>query len=101
MESYQADGEVKSYFIPKTYAQAFACDDSALWIEAMERELKGLQNSKCFKVEVLPSGANPIPSKWGFTVKTDSLGNIVCYKARLVAGGHRQIEEIDFTETLV
>ena len=33
------------------------------------------------------------------TVKTDSLGNVVCYKARLVARGHRQIEGIGFTET--
>ena len=47
----------------------------------------------------MPDGANPIPSKWIFTVKTDSMGNVVCYKARLVAGGHRQIEGIDFTET--
>jgi len=99
VESYQVDGEVKSYYIPKTYAQAIACEDSALWIAAMEKELKGLENAGCFEVEVLPDGANPIPSKWVFTVKTDSLGNVVCYKARLVAGGHRQIEGIDFTET--
>ena len=65
----------------------------------MERELKGLENAGCFEVEVLPDGANPIPSKWVFTVKTDSLGNVVCYKARLVAGGHRRIEGIDFAET--
>ena len=66
----------------------------------MEKELKGLENAECFEVEVLLDGANPIPSKWVFTVKTDSLGNIICYQARLVAGGHRQIEGIDFTETL-
>jgi len=80
--------------------QAIACDDSALRIAAMERELKGLQSSEGFEVEVLPDGANPIPSKWIFTIKTDSLGNVICYKARLVAGGHRQIEGIDFTETI-
>ena len=76
VESYHADGEVKSYFIPKTYAQAIACDDSALWIEAMERELTGLQNSERFEVEVLPSGANPIPclplklTPWGMSFVT-------------------------------
>ena len=67
VESYQVDGEVKTYYIPKTYAQAIACDDSALWIAAMEKELKGLENAECFEVEVLPDGANPIPSKWVFT----------------------------------
>jgi len=88
VESHQVDGELKTYYIPKTYTQAIACDDSALWIEAMEKELKGLENAGCFEVEVLPDEAHPIPSKWIFTIKTDSLGNVVCYKARLVAGGH-------------
>jgi len=96
VESYQVDGEFKTYYIPKTYAQSIACDDSALWIAAMAKELKGLENAGSFEIEVLPDGANPIPSKWGFTVKTDSLGNVICFKARLVVGGHRQNEGIDY-----
>ena len=67
----------------------------------MERELKGLQNSECFEVEVLPNEANPIPLKWIFTVKTDLLRNLVCYKARLVAGGHRPIEGLISQKLLV
>ena len=99
VESHQADGEIRSYFIPKTYAQAIACEDSAHWIKAMEEELAGLNDAGCFEVEILPEGANAIPSKWIFTVKTDSLGRLVRFKARLVAGGHRQLEGIDFVET--
>ena len=99
VEYFQADGEVKTYFIPKTYVQAIACEDSAFWIKAMEEELEGLKDAGCFEIEVLPDGANAIPAKWVFTVKTDSLGRLVRYKARLVAGGHRQEEGIDFNET--
>ena len=44
----------------------------------MEKELKGLQNAGCFEIEVLPEWANPITSKWISTIKTDSIGNVVC-----------------------
>ena len=56
VESFQADGEVKTYFIPKTYAQAIACEDSAFWIKAMEEELEGLKDAGCFEIEVQPDG---------------------------------------------
>ena len=54
VESYQADGDIRSYFIPKACAQAIACDDSASWNEAMEKELKGIENAGCFEIEELP-----------------------------------------------
>ena len=100
VESIQVDGEVKTYFIPKTYAQAIECEDTAHWIKAMGEELEGLQDAGCFVVEELPDGTGSIPSKWIFTVKTDSLGRLVGFKAQLVAGEHKQIEGIDFTETI-
>ena len=62
-------------------------------------EIEAMENAGCFEVEVLPDGANPISSKWIFTIKTDSLGIVVCYKSRRVARGHRQIEGIDLRET--
>ena len=40
-----------------------------------------------------------IGSRWVFKVKRDSLGNIHCYKARVVATGFAQIEGIHYTET--
>ena len=67
-------------FHPKMYAQAIACDDSAHWIKTLEEELAGLE-AGCFVVEELPDGAGSIPSKWIFTVKTDSLGKLVRFKA--------------------
>ena len=40
-----------------------------------------------------------IPCKWVLTLKTDEHGVVNRFKARLVAGGHRQIAGIDFSET--
>ena len=65
----------------------------------MEEELAGLEDAGCFEVQTLPEGANSIPSKWVFTVKTDSLARLVRFKARLMAGGHKQQEGVDFVET--
>ena len=62
----------------------------------MEEELAGLEDAGCFEVEILPEGAN---SKWVFTVKTDSLGRLVRFKVRLVGGGHKQQEGVNFVET--
>lgn len=40
-----------------------------------------------------------LSSKWVFTIKKGLNGEIVKYKARIVAGGHRQRKGIDFKET--
>jgi len=40
-----------------------------------------------------------LPAKWVFTIKKDLKGEIIKYKARIVAGGYRQRKEIDFKKT--
>ena len=40
-----------------------------------------------------------LPCKWVFVIKTDSDGVPIRFKARLVVGGHRQVEGIDFHHT--
>ena len=44
-------------------------------------------------------GVKPIDCKWIFKTKRDSKGNIVRYKARLVAKAFTQKEDIDYNET--
>ena len=52
-----------------------------------------------WRLEEAPPGANIISSKWVFKAKKDAAGNIVCYKARLVAQGFSQIGSVDYDDT--
>jgi len=51
----------------------------------MEEKLTMLNNTGTWELIDPPSGANIVGSKWVFKAKKDIAGNIVCYKARLVA----------------
>ena len=47
----------------------------------------------------LPEGIKPIGCKWIFKKKTDMEGNVITYKAKLVAKGYRQRQGIDYDKT--
>ena len=42
----------------------------------------------------------PIRCKWIFKKKTDMVGNVSAYKARVIAKGYHQRQGIDYDETL-
>ena len=48
----------------------------------------------------LPDDRQAIENKWIFKKKTGADGNITVYKARLVAKGFRQVQGVDYDETL-
>ena len=52
-----------------------------------------------WRLKEAPPGANIISSKWVFKAKKDAAGNIVHYKARLVAQGFSQIGSVDYDNT--
>ena len=69
--------------------------------EAMVAELKTLTEVQCWEVvERLPS-MNVLPSTWALKLKRYPDGSVRKYKARFCAGGHRQIEGVDFFERLL
>ncbi|CAO1615843.1 unnamed protein product [Parajaminaea phylloscopi] len=70
------------------------------WQTAMNTEWNALESQETFRpVVTLPDGKNLVGHKWVFVEKTDKEGNIIKYKARLVAQGFSQVRGVDFTDT--
>ena len=94
-----ADGTVA---IPDFYYEVLKSPEKKLWIDAMKSELLSLINNNTFKQILSTSDIQKeklIPSKWVFDLKENANGEIVRYKARIVARGDLQTYGIDFEET--
>src|SRR4051812_28929760 len=85
---------------PTNYEEAMVSPDSAKWLEAMKSEMGSMYENKVWTLVDLPEGRQAIENKWIFKKKTDADGNVTVYKARLVAKGFRQVQGIDYDETL-
>nr|GFA42897.1 retrovirus-related Pol polyprotein from transposon TNT 1-94 [Tanacetum cinerariifolium] len=81
---------------PKTYKDALT---HSCWIEAMQEELNEFERLEVWELVPRPDKVMVITLKWIYKVKLDELGGILKNKARLVARGYRQEEEIDFEES--
>jgi hypothetical protein len=68
------------------------------WLEAMNSELKSIQENDTWFYAVLPKGHKAIGLKWVYKVKRDLEGNVIKYKARLVAKGYAQKYGVDYEE---
>ena len=77
---------------PLSYAEALARPDAPVWLAAMDREKKSLQDMQAFEEVDLPPGAKTIGLKWVYDYKTDSDGHVILgkEKACLVAQGFHQ-----------
>ena len=84
---------------PHMLAEAKHRPDWPLWEKVIEEELAMLKATGTWKLEEAPPGANIIGSKLVFKAKKDTAGNVICYKARLVAQGFSQIGGIDYDDT--
>jgi hypothetical protein len=89
--------------IPKSFAEAQSSEHWLEWKAAIDSELKSLLRHETWDEideSVQPGDYdNVVGSKWVFDIKTDKDGNIIRYKARLVAQGFTQVEGVDYKET--
>lgn len=85
--------------VPITVEEALASPQAGFWKEAMDAEMASLWENGTWQLVEAPIGVQPIDVKWVFDLKRDSMGNIVRFKARLVARGFQQKEGIDFNDT--
>ncbi|CAI7748631.1 unnamed protein product [Closterium sp. NIES-53] len=86
---------------PATVQQALGGEHKEKWREAMDRELKALQERNTWKVVPISMARNKtiLTGKWVFRVKTKADGTIDKFKARWVVRGFDQEHGRDFTET--
>lgn len=84
--------------IPKNYIEAINSPQKLQWDAAMNDELEMLKQRKVWTVVPRSTDMSVITNRWVYTIKTNTDGEILKFKARLVAGGHRQILGIDYDD---
>lgn len=83
---------------PKTYEEAMQSNESSKWKEAMDNEIKALEENETWSNVKSDSGdvKKVIQCKWVYRKKVDQQNEDVKYKARLVARGFQQTDLSDF-----
>jgi hypothetical protein len=84
---------------PQSYQDAISRPNANQWHDAMQHEYDQLIQMGTWELVELPKERSLVSCKWVYRLKRDSKGNIVKYKARLVAQGFSQKPGIDYTET--
>ena len=70
---------------PMNYEEAMMSPDSEKWLEAMKSEIGSMYENKVWTLVDWHDDRQAIENKWIFKKKTDVDGNVIVYKARLVA----------------
>ena len=85
---------------PNNLKEALASPQAASWKQAVQEELKSLEDNKTWEVCPKPQGRSIVGCKWVFKVKSpEKEGGQQRFKARLVAKGYSQQKGIDYHET--
>src|ERR1700678_1194625 len=84
---------------PRDLKEARSRPDWLLWEKTIHEELAVLKAAGTWELVDSPTGANIVGSKWVFRTKKDAAGNVVRYKARLVAQGFSQVPGVDYFDT--
>ncbi|XP_019089233.1 PREDICTED: uncharacterized protein LOC109128023 [Camelina sativa] len=88
--------KIDEHHIPSTYEEA---KESKEWLNAVDDEVGAMEHNHTWDESDLPPGKGAVSSKWVFTIKYLSNGEIERYKARLVARGFTQNYGEDYRDT--
>jgi hypothetical protein len=69
------------------------------WADAMTEEYQSIMKNEVWEIVPRPKSKDVVSSKWLFKIKHVADGSIEKYKARFVARGFSQKEDIDYEET--
>jgi Reverse transcriptase (RNA-dependent DNA polymerase) len=84
---------------PKTFDEAIRGPNVKEWEKALAYEISQLEKLETWAVEDLPPGQTVIPCSEVVRVKCSPDGQVQSYRVRIVAGGPRQVEGVNYTET--
>ena len=85
----------------KTLDKALCGPNAKEWQEALEYEICQLEKPGTWVVEDLPKGQTAIPCSEVVCIKQGPQGEVQSYRVRIVAGGHRQVEGVNYMETFL
>ncbi|CAI7824316.1 unnamed protein product, partial [Closterium sp. NIES-53] len=94
----EGDPDAPDIPTPRSYAEAIAGEYSSQWQTAMDAEMASWKSTSTYVDEVPPPRANIVSGMWIFRVKRPP-GSPPVFKARYVARGFSQREEVDFFQT--
>ena len=83
---------------PTNYEEAMVSPDSAKWLEAMRSEIRSMYENKVWTLIDLPNDRQDIEIKWIVKRKTDA-DSVTIYKARIIAQGFWQVQDVDYDES--
>jgi hypothetical protein len=70
------------------------------WVDVMVEEYDSIVKNSAWEIVPRPVDKSVVGSRWIYKVKKAADGSVDKYKARFVARGFSQIEEIDYDDTL-
>ena len=83
---------------PRSYTEAIQSPEKSAWQSAMEEEINSLHENESWELVKPPPGRKIVGCKWTYKKKLDENGQVVRYKARLVAQGFSQQYGTDYDE---
>ncbi|CAI7842073.1 unnamed protein product [Closterium sp. NIES-53] len=94
----EGDSDAPDIPTPRSYAEAIEGPYSSHWQAAMDAEMASWKSTGTYVDEVPPPGANIVSGMWIFRVKRPP-GSPPVFKARYVARGFSQQQEVDYFQT--
>ena len=83
--------------LPKNYEDAIRGDEGEKWKNAMDEEIETLGKIGTWRLEDLPTDHKSVGCRWVYAKKQNEYGEVIKYKARLVAQGFSQKPGTDFS----
>lgn len=84
---------------PRSVAVALSGPNGPHWQAAIDKEIANLKSKRTWDEVTRPVDKRAIGSRMILKLKRDAVGNVVKFKARLVAQGFSQVPGVDFEET--